>query len=392
MKPGYYRTEIGIIPEDWNLSVIQKSCVVKGRVGWKGYKKEDLRSSGPLVIGAKHIDKHNRIDLSDPTYISIEKYVESPDIMIQLGDVLLVQRGSIGKVVHINRDIGAATINPSMIILRATKIIPGFLYYFLNSAAGQLQITDDMSSTGVPMITQNQVSKFLIPMPSMKEQESIATVLDSIDSLITSLEKLIEKKKLIKQGVMQELLTGKRRLPGFNGDWETKKLGSLCSSITTGRKDVNEGNPNGKYPFFTCSRTPSFSNNYSFDTEAILIAGNGDVGTLHYFNGKFEAYQRTYVLSGFRIAARFLVHYLEDRLIPALTENKIGSSIPYIKIGDLLNMPINTPQEPEEVMAISSILDDINYEIHLLYQQLEKNKRIKIGMMQELLTGRIRLI
>lgn len=81
--------------------------------------------------------------------------------------------------------------------------------------------------------------------------------------------------------------------------WQTKRLGDLCD-IKTGKKDVNEGNPDGKYPFFTCAREHTYSDEYSFDTEALLVAGNGDVGHVSYYKGKFEAYQRTYVLSGFK--------------------------------------------------------------------------------------------
>ena len=114
----------------------------------------------------------------------------------------------------------------------------------------------------------------MFPYPPKSEQESIATVLSDTDALIESLEQLIAKKRLIKQGAMQELLTGKRRLPGFAQktgykhtevgvipeDWEVRILGEFCR-IVTGKKDVNEGDSNGKYPFFTCSRTHTYSNN-----------------------------------------------------------------------------------------------------------------------------------
>src|SRR5205814_771524 len=101
----------------------------------------------------------------------------------------------------------------------------------------------------------------------------------------------IAKKREIKQAAMRQLLTGHQRLPGFSGEWEVKHLGEV-GRITTGKKDVNEGNPSGQYPFFTCARANTFSDSYSFEGEAILIAGNGEVGNLSYYNGKFEAYQR----------------------------------------------------------------------------------------------------
>src|SRR3990167_10354979 len=110
-------------------------------------------------------------------------------------------------------------------------------------------------------------------------------------------------------------------------NWQTKKLGDLCD-IRTGKKDVNQGNPDGQYPFFTCAREHTFSDVYSFDTEALLIAGNGDVGHVGYYNGKFEAYQRTYVLSGFRgVLPRYLFMYLSGFLKDTVSNQKLGNTM-----------------------------------------------------------------
>ena len=96
--------------------------------------------------------------------------------------------------------------------------------------------------------------------------------------------------------------------------WQTKKLGELCD-IKTGKKDVNQGNPTGMYPFFTCARDHTYSDEYSFDTEALLVAGNGYVGHVSYYKGKFEAYQRTYVISDFKgISPRLLFLFLDGFL------------------------------------------------------------------------------
>jgi type I restriction enzyme, S subunit len=104
-KPGYKQTDLGVIPEDWDVKSVLSIAEVRGRVGWKGYTKADLRSIGPLAIGAKHIDDSNSLNLNDPTHISYEKYLESPEIMVALNDILIVQRGTIEKLVHINKEI-----------------------------------------------------------------------------------------------------------------------------------------------------------------------------------------------------------------------------------------------------------------------------------------------
>jgi type I restriction enzyme S subunit len=155
---------------------------------------------------------------------------------------------------------------------------------------------------------------------------------------------------------------------------------------------VNEGNPDGQFPFFTCSKSYTFSDSYSFNTEAILIAGNGDVGNLHYFNGKFEAYQRTYVLTDFSADVKYLWQQLSAHLANSLGLGKIGTSIPYIKKENLITFTFRSPRDETEQTAIASIFSDMDSEIAALEEKLAKTRMIKQGMMQELLTGRIRLL
>ena len=173
-------------------------------------------------------------------------------------------------------------------------------------------------------------------------------------------------------------------------EWEVQQMGKI-SAITTGRKDVNEGNPNGEFPFFTCSRVHTFSNSYSFDTEAILIAGNGDVGNLHYYSGQFEAYQRTYVVHKFSAHVQYLLHQLHYRLIESLGLGKIGTSIPYIKKENLTGFSFPLPPTLAEQEAIASALGDADALIESLERLVAKKRDVKQGAMQELLTARRRL-
>ena len=166
-------------------------------------------------------------------------------------------------------------------------------------------------------------------------------------------------------------------------DWEVKRLDEVCS-ITTGHKDVNQGCKNGKYPFFTCSRNVFAANSYSFDCEAILVAGNGDVGNLHYCKGKFEAYQRTYVLKDFSEKVSYIFHELTYHLMRSLSDGKIGSSIPYITIQQLEGFMFPLPSLPEQ-RRIAEALSDIDELIFALGKLIEKKRNIKTGAMQELL-------
>ena len=134
--------------------------------------------------------------------------------------------------------------------------------------------------------------------------------------------------------------------------WQEAKLGALCS-ITTGDKDVNEGSLNGQFPFFTCAEKVSKSNSFSFDGEAILIAGNGNFSVKKY-KGKFEAYQRTYVLQNFQISSIYLYYFINHRLSEITKDNR-GSTIRYIRIGDLTNYSVAFPSSSEQHNIVAKI-------------------------------------
>jgi type I restriction enzyme S subunit len=156
--------------------------------------------------------------------------------------------------------------------------------------------------------------------------------------------------------------------------WQIKTLGDICV-IKTGKKDVNQGNPNGRFPFFTCAKEHTFSDSFSFDTEALLIAGNGDVGNVSYYNGKFEAYQRTYVLSGFEnILPKFLFQILDGSLKASMSNQKLGNTMPYIKLGMLKEFEIPLPPLPEQ-QRIIAILDKAFTSITQAKANTEQNLR-----------------
>ena len=177
--------------------------------------------------------------------------------------------------------------------------------------------------------------------------------------------------------------TPRLRFPGFSGEWKEVKLGECCT-ITTGHKDVNIAVEDGQYSFYTCSHDVYKANSYSFDTEAILIAGNGDVGNLHYHKGKFEAYQRTYVLYDFKIDVQFILQNLSWNLISYLRQGIVGTSIPYIVKGRLMDYPIPIPFNPAEQQKIAECLSELDNLITAQDQKVDALKEKKKGLMQQL--------
>jgi len=269
-----------------------------------------------------------------------------------------------------------------------------FLAYMQNSKTLISQKANLGQGHAVVHIYTEHIKSLKIPLPPTKaEQTAIAQALSDADELITVLEKLIAKKCDIKQGAMQELLTGKKRLPGFTGKWEVKKLGEIAGRITTGKFDANAMTENGEYRFYTCAKEFYHIDSYAFDAEALLVSGNGaNVGYIHYYKGKFNAYQRTYVLTDFTKDIFYVKLFMDSYLKNRITTEVNAGNTPYIKMDTLTDMEIKIPKDKDEQTAIAQILSDMDAEIEALEQKLNKYKMIKWGMMQELLTGQIRFV
>ena len=191
--------------KEWNRVPLKKVAEVRGRVGWKGYKKEDLQESGPLVLGATHLTENGNIDLSSPVYLSRDKYEESPEIMLHRNDLVFTQRGNtIGKVGLVKEDIGEATINPCVLILRPANIHPIYLdVYFIMD-----EVKKDMwrlnAGSAQPMITQKGISEYLLMLPPIELQNQFAAFVERVDKQKQTVQQSLEKLELMKKALMQE--------------------------------------------------------------------------------------------------------------------------------------------------------------------------------------------
>ena len=182
--------------------------------------------------------------------------------------------------------------------------------------------------------------------------------------------------------------------PGLIPDgWEAKTLGNVCGRITTGKLDANAMVADGDYPFFTCASENYWIDKYAFDCEALLVSGNGaNVGYVHYYNGKFNAYQRTYVISEFSADVQFIKLFLDRNLQQRIRTEVNAGNTPYIRMGTLTEMRVVLPPCRGEQTAIAEVLSDMDAELAALEQRRDKTRALKQGMMQELLTGRTRLV
>lgn len=206
---------LGEVPEHWEVKKLKYILKIQGRIGFKGYSKSDLvgEGDGALTIGAKHI-QNNKLDLSKPEFLSWEKYYESPEIYVEPGQILVTQRGSLDKVAIIDEEIGPATINPSMLILKEVRCIPKFLFQFLVSDAFSKWIESIISGSAVPMISQEQLYSFTVCLPtSNHEQDEIVSFIETKTSTIekkqNDIRNEIDLLKEYKQSLIFEAVTGK---------------------------------------------------------------------------------------------------------------------------------------------------------------------------------------
>lgn len=411
MKSGYKMTEVGVIPEDWEVKTLGKLACINGRIGFRGYTVKDLvrKGEGAIAIGGKHISK-NFLDLSDAEYISWKKYYESPEIMVRQGDIVLAQRGTLGKSALIKSDIGPATINPSLVLINKIKCNNLYLIYNIQSSSVTDYIQQINAQTSIPMISQKQIEGIKIAIAKLdSEQTAIATALSDVDSLISALTKKIEKKKAIKQGLMQQLLTGKKRLPGFGGVWDVVQLKRIISEFIVPMRDKPTAltgpipwcrieDFDGKYLKKSLSNqgvdlnTVSKMNLKIFPVNTLLVSCSANLGRCAIVKQKLVTNQ-TFIglVPSDRIDVEFL-YYKMSREDKNLNSMATGTTISYLSREQFENYEILIPSSKAEQTAIANILSDCDSEIAALEEKRDKYKEIKQGMMQQLLTGKIRLI
>lgn len=196
---------IKINDKGWNIVALKKIADIRGRVGWKGYKKDDLRESGPLVLGATHLTNNGDLDLSAPVYLSREKYEESPEIVLQKNDLIFTQRGNtIGKVGLVAEDIGEATINPCVLIIRPINVNHLYLktYFIMDDTKDDMWMLN--SGSAQPMITQKGIGEYHLILPPIEFQNQFADFVTKVEQQKTTVQKSIDKLETLKKSLMQE--------------------------------------------------------------------------------------------------------------------------------------------------------------------------------------------
>ena len=393
LKPGYKQTEVGVIPEDWDVRRLGECATFRTGPFGSALHKSDYVTDGVPLVNPMHII-NGEIKPSAEASVTEEVACSLSDFRLKTGEIVIGRRGEMGRcaVVATAQD-GWLCGTGSMIIRCKEGVSADYLQRVLASPSTIAAI--EATSVGSTMINLNQhtLSGLRVALPRLEEQEAMASALNDLDGLQRSLETCITKKKALKQAAMQELLTGKRRLPGFEGEWEVKKLGDVAH-IKTGSRNNEDKNEDGEYPFFVRSDNVERINSYSYDCEAILVPGEGRIGEIfHYVNGRFDVHQRVYAITQFKqgVSGKYVHSYMAMNFGAWAMQNTVKATVDSLRLPTFQTFEMLVPPTEDEQVSIADVLSGMDAELAALEARRDKTRALKQAMMQELLTGRIRL-
>lgn len=414
----YKQTDIGIVPQSWDVVKLEPNVgrVKSGKRLPQGYYVTGKRTSHPYLrvidMNMGYVDTKNIMFVPDEAFPAIQNYCIFKD------DIYISVAGTLGLVGRIPEWLDGANLTENANRITNIKCNIDFLMYWLMGDYIKNQIDSTQTVGAQPKLALQKIREFLIPIPSKEEQSAIATALTDIDELIISLKKLIQKKKAIKQGAMQELLTGKKRLPGFSEEWvkinmynnskvkarigwqgltKAEYLNEGYSYLVTGT-DFENGYINWNGCYFVTKERYLQDPNIQLLNGDILITKDGTIGKIALVDGLEKPAtlnSGVFVVRPLNMAynIRFLFYILSsDVFADFLDKLTAGSTIIHLYQKDLASFEFCAPPTVEEQGAIASILYDMDIEIQKLEEKLRKYNKIKQGMMSELLTGKIRFI
>lgn len=391
--------EVSLInARSWLKKQLGSCASIKARIGWQGLTTKEYLNSGDyyLITGTDFLD--GRIDWKNCHYVTKDRFDQDPHIKIQKGDVLVSKDGTIGKVAFLDNIPRPGTLNSGVFVIRSKdkQVSQRYLAKVFVSKYFDDFIDSIVAGSTIVHLYQKDIVNFsfFVP-PTIEEQNRIADVLESIDNLLVRLDEAIAKKRQIKEGLMQQLLTGKNRIPGYDASiWKRVRLGDI-SKICTGKRNGDEQKESGLYPFFVRSQTVYRIDTYSYDGEAIIVPGEGGIGKIfHYINGKFDYHQRVYKISDFNdgIDVKFVYYYMKSFFGTYALMNTVKATVDSLRLPTFLDFIMTIPNSVEEQKQIAAILTNADNELLAMESKRDKYLLIKQGMMQELLTGKTRLI
>jgi type I restriction enzyme S subunit len=411
MKTGYKQTEVGVIPEDWEVKKLGELAefITSGSRGWAQFYSE----SGALFIRSQNV-RDGRLDFSDFQYVAPPEGAEGNRTKISLNDVLITITGnSVGNVAVVETALDEAYISQhvGLVRLKIPSMGAYICRYLSPNSPGNAQIAGSQSGQSKPGLNLQNLRDFRIALhPNLSEQRAIAGALSEVDALLGAQEALLAKKRDLKQAAMQQLLTGQKRLPSFTGEWQVKRLGEVAKiqrgasprpidspiwfddSSTIGWVRISDVTRSGMFLLETTQRLSPIGVKHSRPVTrgSLIMSICATVGRPIITQIDVCIHDGFVVFENLQVDQRFL-YYVLKWVEPEWSKHGQTGSQMNLNTGLINGTLISLPPLPEQT-AIAAVLSDMDAEIAALEAQRDKTRTLKQGMMQELLTGRIRLV
>ena len=406
----FKETEIGKIPEDWEIDQLKNHLVIKGRIGWKGLKIAEYICGGPYIVGGLQI-VNGQVNWEECSHVTDERYNESPEIMLKIDDILITKDGTIGKLAYIDLLTDKSTVASHIHVVRikSSKIYPKYLYYFFSSPRFRALMESSISGSVVPALTQKDINNLYMPIPSLPEQKSIANILSSLDLKIKinqQMNKTLESigQALFKHWFIDFEFPDKDGKPykSSSGDmvyseefekkvpkgWEVAHLGDkleLC---------YGEGLParkrkKGPFPVVGSNGIVGYHNEYLVIGPGIVIGRKGTLGSVHWINDDFYPIDTTFYISSkidvdelyyfyFLLKGKEFLKLSSDSAVPGLNKNQAQSQ--------LILFPQNL-----FINRFNNFCRDLFNLKNLFFNQIDALENIRDALLPKIMSGKIRV-
>lgn len=414
MRPGYRQTDAGVIPADWGARTLLQLADNKKELFDDGdwVEAEYLTSTGIRLIQTGNIGEGAFIAKEPKKYISPESFKKLRCKELEVGDILICRLAAPAGRACILPNIGEDRVITAVdvTIFRPSPNVADrrYLVHSFNTRHWFEAVNERCGGSTRTRISRGQLGKMSVGIPALPEQRAIADALSDADALIGALDQLIAKKRDLKQAAMQQLLTGRRRLPGFRGEWEGKLIGDVASPST------EKNSSGGPLPVLTCSKHLGFMDSlayfknqvFSKDLSTYKVIRRGQIGypANHVEEGSiglqslYDVALVSPIYVVFSVAAEVNSYFLHRvlkldiyrqkfRTATAASVDRRGS----LRWPTFSEIEISLPPRPEQD-AIAEALSDMEAELAALERRRDKTRALKQGMMQELLPGRTRLV
>jgi len=388
---GFRQTEVGIIPEDWDCVTVDQVGTVKGgkRLPF-GHRLVDNLTPHPYIRVSDMVP--GGVDTSGIVYVPEQAFGAIRNYRVFSDDIFISVAGTLGIVGVVPPELSGANLTENADRITDLKCHRDYLLYWLMSRPVQQTIQSIQTVGAQPKLALGRIAKFLIALPSNRsEQHAIAAALSDVDGQIAALNKLIAKKMAIKQATMQQLLTGKTRQPRFSGEWQQRQLGEIVS-IQKGQLITEQSVVPGTVPVVAGGKRPAYFHNRANRTgKTITVSASGaNAGFVAFYDVPIFASDCSTISESPSYSLEFL-YYQMLLLQGTIYGTQSGGAQPHVHPTDLMPLEIVLPPLAEQ-QAIATALSDIDAEIAALERRRDKTQQIKRGMMQQLLTGRTRLV